>query len=207
MPLAARAIAAGGARGMTVLDLGCGENKAPGAFGVDAHAFAGVDLVHDLNALPWPLDDGAFDRVRALHIIEHVDDPVAFMREVHRVAAPGALIEIATPHFSNRSAYADPSHQRTFSARAFDFFTGSEPRPLDKLSVGKHWLFEHRFVFTRFPDLPPFSPVSRRLTFSRIFRSLSVAWFANRHLDFYEFYLAWTFPARDIELTLRVDKD
>jgi len=192
---------------MNVLDLGCGPNKQSGAFGVDVHPFAGVDLVHDLNVLPWPLENDAYDRVIASHVIEHVDDPVAFLREAHRVAKNGAMIEIATPHFSNRSAYADPTHQRTFSVRAFDFFTGSEPRPLHKPAVASHWLFQHRFIFDRLPDAPGFARVSRRLTFSRLFQAVGIAWLANRFVDFYEFYLAWMCPARDIEIALRVVKE
>lgn len=192
---------------MKILDLGCGPHKAPGAFGVDLHPFDGVDLVHDLNQFPWPPADNAYERIYARHIIEHVEDVPAFMAEIHRVAAPGALVEIVTPHFSNRSAYADPTHKRALSVRAFDFFTGSPPRKLTTASVAAHWLFEHRFVFERFAFVPPFTTVAWRLTFSRIYRCLGLAWFAKRFLDFYEFYCAWIYPARDIEITLRVEKD
>ncbi|HPQ70210.1 MAG TPA: methyltransferase domain-containing protein [bacterium] len=192
---------------MKILDLGCGPHKTPGAFGVDAYSFAGVDLVHDLNRLPWPLANNEYERIVARHIIEHVEDVPAFMAEIHRVAAPGARVEIVTPHFSNRSAYADPTHKRAMSVRAFDFFTGGEPRELTTASIATHWLFEHRFVFERFAHVPPFSRLERRLTFSRIFRYLGVTWLANRFLDFYEFYCAWIYPARDIEVVLRVEKE
>jgi len=192
---------------MKILDLGCGPHKTPGSFGVDAYSFAGVDLVHDLNRRPWPLADNAYERIVARHIIEHVEDVPAFMAEIHRVAAPRARVEIRTPHFSTRSAYADPTHKRAMSVRAFDFFTGSEPRRLTAPAIAAHWLLEHRFVFERFAHVPPFSLLERRLTFSRFFRFIRVQWFANRFLDFYEFYCAWLYPARDIEIALRVEKD
>jgi SAM-dependent methyltransferase len=192
---------------LKTLDLGCGARKEPGAFGVDRYPHPGVDLMHDLDVVPWPLAENDFDRVVIRHVIEHVADVVAFLREAHRVAKPGAPVEIVTPHFSNRSAYADPTHRRALSARVFDFFTGGEPRPLHRAAVARHWLFEHRFVLERLPDAPRFSLLRRRVTFSRVFRRLGLEWFARRHLDFYEFYLAWIFPARDIEVTLRAEKD
>ncbi len=191
---------------MKVLDLGCGARKVPGVFGVDAYPYPGVDLVHNLDAAPWPLADNEYDLIVIRHVIEHVADMVAFLREVHRVAKPGGLVEIVTPHYSNRSAYADPTHRRALSARVFDFFTGGEPRPMDRFAIARHWLFEHRFVLERLPDAPRFSLLRRRVTFSRIYRWLGLDWLARRHLDFYEFYLAWIFPARDIEVALRVDK-
>jgi SAM-dependent methyltransferase len=190
-----------------ILDLGCGDRKTPGAFGVDLHPFAGVDLVHDLDQTPWPLADNTYERVVAHHIIEHVRQPIALMNELHRVAKPDAEVEIVTPHFSNRCAYADPSHQRALSVRAFDFFTGSAPRPLHRRAVAANYLFEHRFTYDRLAGVAPFSLVRVELTFSRVFRWCGVAWLANRFLDFYEFYLAWLWPARDIRVTLRAAKD
>jgi SAM-dependent methyltransferase len=189
------------------LDLGCGGAKTPGAFGVDVHPLPGVDLVHNLDDRPWPLPAGEFDRIVASHVIEHVADPVAFMNEAHRVARPGATVEIVTPHFSNRCAFADPTHRRALSVRAFDFFTGSPPHTPGRLAVGFNYLFQHRFAYERLPGAAPYRLVGWELTFSRAFRLCGVAWFANRFLDFYEFYLAWRLPARDIRLTLQVDKD
>lgn len=191
---------------MKTLDVGCGGNKTPGAFGVDLYPFPGVDLTHDLDRTPWPLADNQFDRIVASHVIEHLQDPVAFMNEIHRVAKPGAVVELVTPHFSNRCAYADPTHRRALSARAFDFFTGTPPRRPGRLAVLGNYLFEHRFEYPRLPSVAPFSPVRLHLSFSRIFRLTGIAWLANRFLDFYEFYGAWWLPARDLHLTLRVEK-
>ena len=40
---------------------------------------------------------GTFDGVVAFHLIEHVLDPVVFMREVYRITKPGGVILLATP--------------------------------------------------------------------------------------------------------------
>lgn len=191
---------------MNILDVGCGNNKVAGAFGVDQHPFPDVDLVHDLDHLPWPLADNTYDEIYARHIIEHVADPTAMMNEIHRVARPGAVVHLVTPHFSNRCAFLDPTHRRALSVRAFDFFSSAPERRLSRPARISNLLFEHRFFYRRLEGARPFKPLALRLSFSRWFRWCGIAWLANHCLDFYEFYGAWIFPARDIHVSLRVEK-
>jgi SAM-dependent methyltransferase len=50
-------------------------------------------LVHaDATALPF--DDGAFDAAFLCWILEHVADPLAVLRELHRVLEPGAQVVV-----------------------------------------------------------------------------------------------------------------
>jgi 2-polyprenyl-3-methyl-5-hydroxy-6-metoxy-1,4-benzoquinol methylase len=99
-----------------VIDLGCGPSKTPGAVGFDHHPFAGVDVVGDLDTAPWPFPDSSFDRVVCSHVIEHVADPAAFLGEIHRIARPGALVEVTTPHFSAQNSWNDPTHRWHYGA-------------------------------------------------------------------------------------------
>jgi len=95
-----------------IVDLGCGPKKSAGALGVDAYPYPGVDVVTDLNSIPWPLEDNRFDTINASHIIEHVEDVVSFLSEIHRIAKPGARVKIITPHFSSLNSWGDPTHVR-----------------------------------------------------------------------------------------------
>lgn len=44
-----------------------------------------------------PFRNGAFGVVIASHIIEHLDDPVAMLREIDRVMTPGGVLRISCP--------------------------------------------------------------------------------------------------------------
>jgi hypothetical protein len=107
----------------TVLDVGCGSAKHVGAFGLDIRSNAHADLVHDLRSTPWPVPADHYEQVLCHDIIEHMSDTGAFVREVYRVCAPGAVVEIRTPHFSSWYAYNDPTHLHSFGYFFLDHFT------------------------------------------------------------------------------------
>jgi SAM-dependent methyltransferase len=110
------------------LDLGCGKAKTPGAVGIDIAPAPGVDIVHDLNRVPWPLADGRFDAVICSHVVEHLADLPAAMKEICRVCKPGARVKIITPHFSNLNSWEDPTHLRHFARGTFRFFDAGDAR-------------------------------------------------------------------------------
>src|SRR5512136_1393821 len=109
---------------MRMLDVGCGQAKRAGAVGIDLNPASGADVLADVDARHWPFADSSFDRIVCRHIVEHVQDPLAFMEEAHRVGKAGAVVEIVTPHFSNRYSYTDPTHRRHLAWRSFDYLTG-----------------------------------------------------------------------------------
>lgn len=90
------------------LNLGCGEDYRPGWTNVDKVAAVDPDYVVDLEHTPWPFPDGAFDRVLAAHVIEHLPDMVAALRELARVLAAGGRAEVRLP--IGDDATADPDH-------------------------------------------------------------------------------------------------
>ena len=106
-----------------ILDLGCCQYKIPGSIGMDIHPYEGVDIVHDLNVSPWPIEDNSIDTVSAKHIIEHVDSIPTFMKEIHRVTKPGGTVIIETPHFTSLDSWADPTHKWHLSTNFSEQFT------------------------------------------------------------------------------------
>lgn len=108
---------------MKTLDIGCGSNKTPGAVGMDIHPYEGVDIVHNLEKYPWPQSDSEYDKVVCSHVIEHIEDITAFMREIHRITKPGGEVFFATPHFSSANSWTDPTHRKHLSLQWYKLFT------------------------------------------------------------------------------------
>ena len=67
-----------------------------------------VDLRLDIAALDLP--DASFDAVLCSHVLEHVEDDMAAMRELARVTAPGGWCLVMVPLDLSRAAtYEDPA--------------------------------------------------------------------------------------------------
>ena len=71
--------------------------------GVDAVRYddlpAGVDFIPaDLDRVPLPLADQFADVVAAVEVVEHLENPRAFCRELARIAKPGGWIVVTTPN-------------------------------------------------------------------------------------------------------------
>lgn len=109
------------------LNLGCGTDIRPGWDNLDCVALEGVQIVHDLNRLPLPLADGAYDEIVCQNVLEHVDY-IQLLREIHRILSPGGVVHVQVPHFTSRNNYDDPTHIRRFSLSTFAFFTKAHPR-------------------------------------------------------------------------------
>ncbi|WP_181958570.1 class I SAM-dependent methyltransferase [Nonomuraea diastatica] len=113
--------------GVRVLDLGCGGGRHAfevlrrgadvTAFDMDqteldsvAAMFAAMDKAGEVpeggagetvqgTALDMPFEDGAFDRVIAAEVLEHIPDDMAAMREIFRVLRPGGTAAVTVPSF------------------------------------------------------------------------------------------------------------
>jgi SAM-dependent methyltransferase len=105
-----------------VLDVGCGINKLAGAIGVDRNPRSRADVLCDLDRFPYPFRDSSFDRLQAIHVIEHVGDVIRTMEEFHRLVRPGGTIALATPHYTDFSSFCDPTHRWHLNSFSFRYF-------------------------------------------------------------------------------------
>lgn len=172
--------------GRTLLHLGSGAKYHPGAVNIDLVAATGPDLVHNLDVTPWPLPDDHFTEVWAYDVIEHLDNVVRAMEEIHRVATDGATVRITVPHYSSGNAFTDITHRHYFSAASFNYFTGDN---------------EFGFYTDR-----TFRRRSARIIFYPTLVNKVVHRLANRYSAAYERRWAWVFPAWFLSFELVVVK-
>ncbi len=104
-----------------VLDIGCGRKKMPGAIGLDHMELPGVDVVANLNE-QLPFEDEMFDAVHADQVLEHIENIIGLVYEVHRILKPGGIFLAHVPYFRSSWAHIDVTHVRCFTIRAMNNF-------------------------------------------------------------------------------------
>lgn len=112
----------------TALNLGCGmdvrqSNETWEWVNLDIAPTGEGVIVHDLDQFPWPFEDGYFDAVLADDVWEHIEHPLEFMREVHRLLRVGGQVKIRTCQWGIENGYRDPTHKRWATPETFRYWT------------------------------------------------------------------------------------
>lgn len=105
-----------------VIQLGSGGEKMQGAVNVDNNPASAPDVVHDLNLMPWPFADGAFDYAIMNDVIEHLVNPIKVLEETWRILSPGGTLKIRTPAFSHENSWIDLTHLHHLHPKSLDYF-------------------------------------------------------------------------------------
>jgi 2-polyprenyl-3-methyl-5-hydroxy-6-metoxy-1,4-benzoquinol methylase len=113
-----------------VLDVGCGSGGVgPGLRRAGATRLTGIEVVPEQAELARerydevvaaPVEEavdqleGPFDTILCLDVLEHLVDPEVVLRELHRVAAPGARLQVSLPNARHVSLMKDLVLRGTF---------------------------------------------------------------------------------------------
>jgi SAM-dependent methyltransferase len=150
---------------MKVLDLGSGifpyqsdKQTQEEIWSIDIRPETDPTVVHDLSEFPYPFDDNSFDKIYCSHVLEHLQNVIAFMEECFRLLKPEGRLIIKVPHYSGRSAWCDPTHIRTFGAYWTTYFCeGNHDQygncQFELISLRLNWTrtcFDKGFVVSRF---------------------------------------------------------
>ena len=112
-----------------------GFTSSPEPSGIDRNPASRADVLADLDRFPYPFADSSFDRLTAIHVIEHVDDVIRTMEEFHRLVRAGGTVRIETPHYTDFSSFCDPTHKQPPEQLQLPLFR-REPRRLRLLLEG-----------------------------------------------------------------------
>lgn len=115
----------------SVLDVGCGAGGlGPGLRAAGATKLTGVEIIesaaqqarmHFDEVIQAPIEEalmqlqGPFDTVLCLDVLEHLVDPESVVRALHRLAAPGAHLQVSLPNARHLSLVYDLLVRGTFN--------------------------------------------------------------------------------------------
>jgi len=106
-----------------ILNLGCGKTRIPKSIGVDFSKHSDfVDIVHNLNVIPYPFKSSSINEIHMYHVLEHLHNPLKIIEELHRILKKNGVIYLRVPHFSSMGAFTDITHIRPFGYASFDCF-------------------------------------------------------------------------------------
>ncbi len=107
------------------LNLGCGSFPLADHVNVDGDVRVRPQVVCNLDRR-HPFPDGTFTKITASHVLEHLRDPLAAMKEWHRLLAPGGVLHVKVPHFSR--GFTHPDHKRGFDV-SFPLYFDERMKP------------------------------------------------------------------------------
>jgi SAM-dependent methyltransferase len=122
------------------LDIGCGSNKQPGFVGMDKREIPEVvDIVHDLEEVPYPLEDESCITIVGSHVWEHLKPwlTIDIMNELWRIMKPGGRLALSMPYGWSYGFVQDPTHCNPSNVATWQYF---DPRyPLWIIYQPKPW--------------------------------------------------------------------
>lgn len=97
---------------LIMLDVGCGFNCQAGFVGMDKRDVSGVQIVHDAEDIPWPLENESCSVITMIHLIEHIKPwrQIDVINECWRVLEMNGVLVLATPYGMSFRYFQDPTH-------------------------------------------------------------------------------------------------
>lgn len=123
-----------------LLEVGCGEGRGIRLVLPRVRSYSAIDKIEEAiatlrkefpearlvagNLPPLPYPDDSFDSVISFQVIEHINDDVFFLKEIHRVLRPGGIALITTPN-RPQSLSRNPWHIREYTSEELARLAGA----------------------------------------------------------------------------------
>lgn len=105
------------------INLGCGSKHDLDFVNFDLFQESGADIIYNIQDNNWPIPSDSVQYVRMHHVLEHIDGDLHYLfKELYRVCADGAVVDIRIPHPRHDWFLIDPTHTRALLPESFSFF-------------------------------------------------------------------------------------
>lgn len=107
------------------LDIGCGEGKKmPHWIGMDIVPNEGVDIVWDVQDIPFPIPDDSCFQILLSHMWEHIEPKfrIKVINELWRIMKHEGQLLISAPYYLSFGAHQDPTHYPCPNESTFFYF-------------------------------------------------------------------------------------
>ncbi len=166
------------------LHLGCGRIKKTGYVNCDISSEVNPDKIVDLEK-KLPFKDDSIEEIIIEHCLEHIKSLYELLSEMYRVCKNDAVVKIKVPYFSSESAFSTMTHVRFFTCTSFDFLDSRSPIHYDSPAIDMR-------------------VIKKKLHWRKPFKLFEYIFNLNPRL--YQELFCWIFPARELEIELRVVK-
>ena len=134
---------------MLKLNIGAGLTYIPGFTNVDIAPYADVTI--DLSKDKLPFEDDSVDLVFSYATLEHIEDYLGALAEIHRVLKHGAPLLLGLPYVSSTYYHlVNPYHLHNFNESSFDFFDPQKLRGSAAEEASERSTILFRKVFHRY---------------------------------------------------------
>ena len=169
------------------INLGSGSKLLPGYINVDFNN-TDADVLHNLNKFPYAFEDNTVNEIIIDNCLEHLDDVVAVMEELHRMLAPGGKLTVIVPYFRSIWAHIDPTHKQFFTVDTLSYFDVDHK-------------YHHRYKYSSKAKFKILERKFNKNIDKSWFRHLVLLW-ANNYPNAYESWFSHIYPMEDLTYIL-----
>ncbi|MDD2889220.1 MAG: methyltransferase domain-containing protein [bacterium] len=174
---------------MIKLNLGCGKDIRKDYLNADKALLPGVNVVCNIeNGLPFK--SNVFDTILCKHVLEHLNDFMSAMDDLHRILKNNGVLDVVVPYCSSVNAYADPTHKRFFAYKTMDCF--EKDSACDFYTETEFKIIRRKLHFSGDPRLDFLNNILNPII--------------NKAPVFYERFFLWILPVNKIFFTMKAVK-
>ncbi len=138
------------------LNIGAGKTYLPGFINIDISEVADISM--DIGTTALPFDDNSVDVIFSHHTLEHVENYLFALSEIHRVLKHGCYLFVGLPYLTlTKYNLVNPYHLHHFNEFSFDFF---DPKKIKGSAVEENQIyfqkgfhhFHYMGIFKMLPD-------------------------------------------------------